>query len=157
MAVTPFQVGRVVADVHREAHERGALPTPAPSRHEKCDPNETRITDPTTGGEKGSKPEQMALVPLDVLLRYVAPHYAKGAEKYEADNWRKGYSWALSYNALQRHLTAFWYERKELDEETQTHHLAAVVFHALALLWFGQEHPYLDDRPSINPTKVDAA
>jgi hypothetical protein len=112
-------------------------------------PVETRVTDPRTGGQKGSKPQRLSFVPMDLILRYVAPHYVKGAEKYARDNWRKGYDWSLSFDAMQRHLEAFWYQRQSLDEETGTHHLAAVVFHALALLWFQQERPELDDRPSI--------
>jgi hypothetical protein len=114
--------------------------------------SEERIVNEKTGGEKGAKREAMSLIPLDVLKRDVSPHYRAGADKYAPDNWRKGYDWSLSADALLRHFAAFWSEREELDEETGTHHLAAVVFHALALLHFVREHPDLDDRPQRLPS-----
>jgi hypothetical protein len=107
---------------------------------------EVRVTNEKTGGEKGRKPEQMSLLPLDVLMRDVAPLYAKGAQKYAAHNWRKGYDWSLSADALLRHFTQFWHGQ-DRDEETGELHLASVVFHALALLHFQENFPELDDRP----------
>ncbi len=65
------------------------------------------------------------------------------AERGE-NNWRKGYDWSNSYAALQRHASRFW--AGESMDEGGFHHLAAVVFHALALLTFEKEHPELDDR-----------
>lgn len=112
---------------------------------------EIRVTNEKTGGQKGSKAERMSLLPWDVLMRDVAPHYAKGAEKYEADNWRRGYDWSLSADALGRHFAAFWSEGQDIDPETGTPHLAAVAFHALTLLYFMREHEDLDDRPSTTP------
>ncbi len=105
---------------------------------------ETRITNETTGGEKGQKPARMSYLPTGPLLT-VAEHYAKGAEKYDDHNWRKGYDWSLSYDALQRHAMAFW-AGEDIDEETGSPHMAAVVFHALALLEFAETHPELDNR-----------
>lgn len=105
---------------------------------------EIRITNEATGGEKGQKPEQMSLLPVGPL-RAVARHYAIGARKYSANNWRKGYDWSLSYDALTRHAQAFW-SGEDIDEETGSPHMAAVVFHALALLEFAETHPELDNR-----------
>lgn len=109
---------------------------------------EVRITNQQTGGEKGQKPQRMELIPYDVLMRDVAPLYAKGAEKYADHNYRRGYAWSLSFGALMRHATQFW-SGERLDEETGCPHLASVVFHALALLLFTEEHPELDDRPHV--------
>lgn len=108
---------------------------------------ETRVVNETTGGEKGTKTERMELLPWDVLRQDVAPHYAKGAEKYADNNWRRGFSWSLAFGALQRHAAQFW-GGEDIDEETGTPHMAAVAFHALALLLFMREHRALDDRPS---------
>jgi hypothetical protein len=98
----------------------------------------------STGGEKGVKEERFDLLPWEAIGK-VARHYAKGAEKYEAHNWRRGYEWSKSYAALMRHLTAFW-SGEDIDEETGSPHMAAVVFHALALLTFMDEQPGFDDR-----------
>lgn len=106
--------------------------------------SEIRITNPTTGGEKGSKPERFDLIPAKAM-RQVARLYGRGALKYACHNWRRGYAWSLSIAALERHLAAFK-EREDIDPETECPHLAAVIFHALSLLTFADEHPELDDR-----------
>jgi nucleoside 2-deoxyribosyltransferase len=105
---------------------------------------EVRVTNQLTGGEKGSKPERFDLIPA-AALRKVARLYGRGAQKYSAHNWRKGYNWSLSLAALERHLAAFK-EGEDFDRETNCEHLASVVFHALALLVYADEHPELDDR-----------
>lgn len=107
--------------------------------------NEKRIVNPETGGEKGRKDERFELLPWAQLAE-VAALYAKGAEKYEDNNWRRGYAWSLSAGALARHFAA-WMEGEDYDAETGCHHLTSVVFHALALLYFRDAHPDLDDRP----------
>lgn len=106
-------------------------------------PNEIRTTS-STGAQKGVKPEAFALLPVEALEE-VARHYWKGAEKYAAHNWRKGYEWSKSYSALQRHANAFW-RGENIDQETGSHHMAGVVFHALSLITFTSEQPEFDDR-----------
>lgn len=98
----------------------------------------------STGGEKGQKLARFDLLPVDAL-RQVAEHYGKGASKYADHNWRRGYEWSKSYAALQRHATQFW-GGEDVDEETGSHHMAAVAFHALALLEYAVSHPDFDDR-----------
>ena len=100
-----------------------------------------------TGGKKETRLARFDLLPWDQLW-HVAELYGKGAEKYAVRNWEKSYDWSLSFAALHRHLVCFW-EGESLDSETQCHHLASVVFHALALMRFDQENPELDDRPLI--------
>lgn len=111
------------------------------------DQGEVRIVNEDTGGEKGTKPERMELIPYGPLRKYVAPLYGEGAKKYADHNWRRGFAWSLSSGALMRHY-ALWMEGEDFDEETGCHHLASVVFHALALLHFHDEFPELDDRPN---------
>lgn len=108
---------------------------------------ETRITNQLTGGEKNTKAERWDLVPWPELNE-VARLYAAGANKYEDRNWEKGYNVSLSYAALMRHLTLFW-AREDVDAETNCHHLASVVFHALAMMRFtgGSLPEELDNRP----------
>jgi hypothetical protein len=111
--------------------------------------NEVRTVNEKTGGQKGSKDERYDLIPW-AALDEVARLYGAGAHKYDEHNWRRGYDWSLSYSSLIRHARAFW-EGEDLDHDPSlpypVHHLASVVFHALALITFAKEHPELDNRP----------
>ena len=95
---------------------------------------ETRGVDPNTGGEKGSKLARFDLIPPEAMWS-LAEHYGKGCAKYADRNWERGYKWSLSVAALQRHLHQ-WLMGEDKDEETGTHHLIAVVWHAMALFIF---------------------
>jgi hypothetical protein len=106
---------------------------------------EVRVTDPETGGEKGTKLARFDLIPAGPLLQ-LAEHYGIGARKYADRNWERGYAWSLSFAALQRHAWAFW-NGEDNDPETQSHHMAAVAFHAFALMQFGDTDTGTDDRP----------
>lgn len=99
----------------------------------------------STGAEKGVKLARFDLIPTVPLLQ-VAEHYGRGANKYSDRNWEKGYEWSKSYAALQRHANAFW-SGEDFDPELGSHHLAAVIFHAMALLEFCNTMPQYDDRP----------
>lgn len=105
---------------------------------------EHRVVDPHTGGEKGQKLARFDLIPPDALWE-VAEHYGRGARKYADRNWERGYAWGLSYGALQRHANA-WAAGEDIDEETGGMHMAAVAFHALALLTFSLRDIGTDDR-----------
>ena len=109
---------------------------------------ETRVVNEQTGGAKGQKLARYELIPVEPLNE-VAKLYGAGAQKYSDRNWERGYAWSLSYGALQRHANAFW-GGESIDEETGRHHLAAVVFHALALMTFEQTHPEMDNRSGGN-------
>lgn len=105
---------------------------------------EVRITDPSTGGQKGMKPERFELLPWDAMQE-VARVYAKGAEKYAEHNWLKGYKWSLSIGAAFRHL-ALVALGEDRDPETGCLHAACVAFHALALITFSLRGLGTDDR-----------
>lgn len=106
---------------------------------------EFRVTS-DTGGQKGSKEARFDLIPV-VPLWEVAEVYGKGAEKYEDRNWERGYDWSLSFAALMRHAQRFW-AGEDYDDETGKHHMASVVFHAMALMEFEHTHPEFDNRPT---------
>lgn len=106
-------------------------------------PKEVRTVS-STGGEKGTKEARFDLIPIEALTE-VAVLYGRGAEKYAAHNWRKGYEWSKSFAALQRHANAFW-SGEDNDPEMRTSHMASVVFHAMALICFTKDHPDFDDR-----------
>ena len=105
---------------------------------------ELRVTDPVTGGQKGQKQAQLGgLDPM--ALWEVARIAGYGAEKYERYNFVKGYSWSLSYDAMQRHLMQFW-NGQDYDEESGLPHAAHAAWHALTLLTFMLREKGTDDR-----------
>ena len=107
--------------------------------------SEVRVVDPVTGGEKGSKLSRFDLIPAEALVE-LANHFGRGARKYEDRNWERGYKWSLSFAALNRHLWQWWH-REEHDEETGTHHIIAVAWHAFVLFTFWVRKKGTDDRP----------
>ena len=102
------------------------------------------ISESSTGGLKEVKDERFDLIPSGALTT-LARHYGIGARKYDDNQWRKGYEWSKSYAALQRHLN-LWHDGEDIDEETQSPHLAAAAWHCFTLLTFADEHPDFDDR-----------
>lgn len=108
------------------------------------DPEGRRMVTAITGGQKETRGARPELVPAGPMWE-VARLYGYGAQKYAPRNWERGYDWSLSIGALERHLLKFKM-REDFDQDTGCHHLASVVFHALALMEFGNTHPELDDR-----------
>lgn len=102
-------------------------------------------TTSSTGGQKGVKPAKYSLLPPEAMSA-IAEHFGVGAQKYSDHQWRKGYEWSKSFDAMQRHAWAFW-GGEDLDPETGTPHMAAVEFHAMVLLTFMSTHRDFDDRP----------
>ena len=122
------------------------VPGPRPGRAED------RVVNETTGGQMGTKIERFALIPT-YPLQWLAEMYGRGAQKYAPRNWERGYDWSLSYDALQRHATAFWSgedlipQNEAGDDPTAgVPHLTAVAWHSFAMLDWSLTHPELDDR-----------
>nr|WP_296763990.1 dATP/dGTP diphosphohydrolase domain-containing protein [Rhodococcus sp. (in: high G+C Gram-positive bacteria)] len=109
----------------------------------------------STGAEKGVKLAMYSAIPSGALLE-IAEHYGKGSLKYSKDNWRKGYEWSKSFDALNRHLWQFW-NGEDRDEETGSKHIIAVAWHALALATFMDEFPEFDDRFKVELKEVIAS
>jgi hypothetical protein len=108
-------------------------------------PVELRQTDETTGGQKGAKLAQLGA--LDPKALYTVAEVAGfGANKYAAFNFLRGYSWALNYDAMQRHLMQWW-AGEDNDSESGLPHLAHAAWHCLALLAFVIRGRGTDDRP----------
>lgn len=106
--------------------------------------NETRVIDPETGGEKGSKPERYDLIPSEAMDE-VARVYGYGALKYDTHNWYRGYAYGLSIAALERHISLFK-QNEDYDKESGLHHLAHAIFHCLTLIMFQRHSRGTDDR-----------
>lgn len=120
--------------------------------HGRClaAPREVRVVDPVTGGQKGSKLERYDLMPWD-SLDTVARTYGRGAEKYPARNWEKGYAWSLSAAALGRHYSAFM-RGEWFDPESGLPHLAHAAWHCLTLLAFKSRGLGTNDIPGNDNT-----
>jgi len=108
-----------------------------------------------SGGEKGKKLARFDLLPVGPLTE-VARLYGRGAAKYADRNWELGYDWGLSFAAMQRHAWAFW-GGESIDPETQRHHLASVIFHAMALMEFEDQGKGVDSRSIESRGKARAA
>ena len=126
----------------------GVLPgtPPDPDELNKVLSGEVRLTSPT-GGQKGSKLARFDLIPPSVLWE-LAEHYGKGAEKYNDDNWKKGYDWKLSFASAIRHLMKFW-SGEDYDHDVPiapTKHVVAAAWHCIALAWFMDNMPEYDNR-----------
>jgi hypothetical protein len=106
---------------------------------------ETIVEDPKTGGRKGRKLAELGAI-CPRALRHLAEVAGFGGRKYERANFLKGYSYSLSYDALHRHLLAFW-GGEDVDEESGLPHLAHASWHCLALLAFRERRIGTDDRP----------
>lgn len=105
---------------------------------------EVRTTS-STGGQKGVKPERHGLLPRKGLAA-IARVFGFGAQKYQDHNWRRGYEWDKSIDALQRHIDAF-VDGETLDEESGEPHLAHAGFHILVLLTWLEEQGEGVDNP----------
>ncbi len=111
---------------------------------------EKRITDPKTGGMKGSKVARMDLVPWDAILD-LSIHFGENSEthggKYPDRNWEKGYDWSLGIASLGRHLAA-WASGEEFDEEGHPH-IRAIHWHASTLHAFALRGAGTDNRNKV--------
>jgi hypothetical protein len=106
--------------------------------------DEVRIVDEKTGGMKGQKLCEMGA--LDPKALWIVGEVAGfGGKKYARYNYSKGYKWSLSYDALQRHLMAFW-GGENTDPESGLHHLGHACWHVLCLLTFSLRGKGTDDR-----------
>lgn len=107
-----------------------------------------------TGGEKGQKDIQLHCLPWEALQE-LGRVYAFGSQKYADYNMRRGYDFSLSFDAMQRHLWAWW-AGEEVDPESGLSHMAHVAWHALTLGLFGSDERYaqFDDRPWVADIKA---
>jgi len=86
------------------------------------------------------------LIPAGPLKR-LAELMARGAEKYDDNNWTKGMPASRFLASLMRHIEAYRLGDREED------HLAGVVFNAFALMYF--ESTEWDDINGAEPSTAD--
>lgn len=89
----------------------------------------------------------LSLVPR-ALLYACGRALGFGANKYAANNWRRGMKWSSPLSGLLRHLTA-WGEGEDNDEESGLSHLdhAAACLAFLTHMESDDRYEHLDDRP----------
>lgn len=126
---------------------RPAAPVPVATPNSS---GEIRVVS-ATGGAKGSKEAQFSLIPSGPLWE-LAVLFGRGNIKYppefgEIANWKRGYNWSLSYDALKRHLDLWWSRQEDYDAEMGVKHVINVAWHALVLAWFIENRPNFDNRP----------
>jgi hypothetical protein len=68
-----------------------------------------------------------------------------GAKKYGEHNWRKGLAWSRAYNALLRHLTAWW-DGESTDMESGKSHLWHAATELAFLIEYEESKTGEDDR-----------
>lgn len=92
-----------------------------------------------TGGVKwdGGKPRH-SLIP-DGTTDEVVAVLEHGAAKYGADNWKRvPNARTRYYDALMRHVAAWWHGQTN-DPETGKHHLASAICCAMFLIWLDRK------------------
>lgn len=87
---------------------------------------------------------QLALIPALAIIE-LGKVMTMGAQKYEADNWRKGITYRRIVSAALRHLLAIS-DGEDVDPESGLNHAAHVMANMAFLIEFYKKHPELDDR-----------
>jgi len=96
---------------------------------------------------------QISLIPLDIIIPMLEPAYREGVLKYERESWRLGFNSTVMYDALMRHLKAWFFDLESCDPEAKEkynidkHHLGAAMFCLINLYNTEKKFPHLDDRP----------
>lgn len=85
-------------------------------------------------------------------IEEIAKVYTYGCKKYDDDNWRKGMKWKEKViGPLERHLNK-WLRGEKIDDESNCHHLAMVIWQCICLMMYEKYDLGQDDR---NPYDLD--
>jgi len=68
-----------------------------------------------------------------------------GAEKYSANNWKKGLKYTEILESMQRHINSFL-EREDNDQESKLSHIGHILCNAMFLSYMFLFRKDLDDR-----------
>ena len=99
-----------------------------------------------TGGVKRDEGKpRVSLIPPEAIIE-IAKVLTHGGAKYGDRNWEQGMDWSRPYDAMQRHMLAFW-SGQDNDPETGLPHLAHACCSAMFLLTYMRTHRHLDNRP----------
>lgn len=125
--------------------------SPQPFEFWRCTSSAATVMEPLV--DKGDNMRLDAVKePFDRLpaefLFALAKHYAAGARKYPQDGgrgWEKGMAWGRCFASMMRHAWKWW-TGEDIDEETGSHHLIAVIWNAVALYTYHVRKIGEDDR-----------
>lgn len=98
-----------------------------------------------SGGTKHDIGKPMMGLISGVFLVGLAKVLTFGARKYAAHNWRKGIALSRAYDALQRHMVAFW-DGEDLDQESGLPHLDHAACELMFIRETWERRKDLDDR-----------
>jgi len=89
--------------------------------------------------------------PIDELAKV----YTYGTIKYDDDNWRKGMKWKrFVIGPLLRHLWK-WIRGEKIDDESNCHHLAMVIWQCCCLMEYERNKTGIDDRNPYDLSLMD--
>lgn len=110
----------------------------------------------TMGGGLRHNGGKAELHQVPTSLKYaVAKTLMYGAQKYEKGNWRKGMSWTIVSDCLERHMNS-WLDGEEIDAESGLPHLYHAACNIAFLIEYKQTCPELDDRFKAAPIMMKA-
>lgn len=107
--------------------------------------NELKVA-PKEFTECGKTKDEIHLIPMDVLVKYVLPAYLEGIEKYGEGTWRRGFKASHMIDAALRHILKWYWGCEDEDGEGGKNHLAGAIFSLLAAIWSVYELVGFDDR-----------
>lgn len=91
-----------------------------------------------TGKSKWSLVDMDALEPMVKVLEF-------GAQKYEANNWKKGLPFTQILDSLLRHTQAIM-RGEDIDQESGLPHIGHIMCNAMFLSYMAQFRNDMDDR-----------
>jgi hypothetical protein len=97
------------------------------------------------------KPKMGQIPPYPLTL--LAEVLTFGGKKYSYGNWLNGMDWDRPYDALQRHLNAWW-GGEELDPESKIHHLGHALCCLMFLTQYTHTHTAWDNRLKFNDVRT---
>lgn len=109
-------------------------------------PEEIPAEEAILGGVKFDEGKlRYSLIP-PIFITAVASVLRFGANKYSDRNWEKGMNWSRPYDALQRHMLAWW-DGEKTDPETGYSHLWHAACCLCFLIFYEHKKIGKDDRP----------
>ena len=124
---------------------------------ENKDKKEKDVTSTTGKGRRYNKGKTRYELMSSIALKEIAKVYTNGAEKYTdydsdgnitydgSNNWRKGLLWMDCIASTKRHIEKF-IEGEDMDNETNTLHLANACWNLMTIIDFYKTYPQGDNR-----------
>ena len=100
-----------------------------------------------TGARFDNGKARYDLIPQQALHEIVLV-YTFGAKKYDPTNWVKGMPWSKVIGPMLRHASR-WLRGEKYDKESGIHHLAHLIWNAIALFIYQIHKLGTDDRHPI--------